>query len=128
MQAVVILLKSPRKSRFECLVYNIKLREDQHKSVPQGFCTECWAQTHAMEIAMQENVNCKHYITKLMASGCRLAFFLGRTFIGGFRRQNGYYSHISTSVKKLAKVQHSCLISFWVYSIRKIFKSHLTSK
>lgn len=54
MQAVVILSKSPRNTKFKCLVSNTALREDQHNSVLQGFCTEYWFQTHAMEIAMQE--------------------------------------------------------------------------
>lgn len=63
----------------------------------------------------RHTVNCKHHITKLIASGCGL----DRTSIGGFRRQHGYYSHISTSVKKLVKTQHFCIISFWVNSMRK---------
>lgn len=73
-------------------------------------------------LCRRNTVICKHHITKLIASGCGLAFFLDRTFIGGFRRQHGYYYHISTSVKKLAKTQHFCIISFWVNSIRKFLK------
>lgn len=67
-------------------------------------------------------VNCKHRIAELLASGCRLAFFFDRPFIGGFRGQHGYYSLISSTVKKLAKTQHSCIIWFWVSSFSKANK------
>lgn len=72
-------------------------------------------------------VNCKHLITKLLASGCRLACFLDRPFIGGFRGRHGYCSLISSTVEKLAKTQQSFVICFWVSSFSKA-NSHFTSK
>lgn len=73
-------------------------------------------------LCRRRTVNCKHRIAELLASGCRLAFFFDRPFIGGFRGQHGYYSLISSPVNKLAKTQHSCIIWFWVSSFSKANK------